>query len=185
MNTSAAAVDQAPDTAGPHRYRVEIRRHPHRVRIHDRHSTTPLFDWRGAAALHLVESGAIPGHLCNEGSHACDKTLVMHLALAVASMNVALPRPHAWVAGILHSHPDRHLSQDDVVCLAMLDAPNVGNRRVIECIDDLVRWRLISRIDVDAEHVFYDIVTEPHLHVFDASTGELSDAPSEGILRLV
>jgi hypothetical protein len=184
MNSSAA-VDQTQDIAAPQRYRVEIRKHPHRVRIHDRRLTTPLFDWRGAAALHLVNSGAIPGHLCTEGSHACDKSLIMHLALAATSMNVALPRPHAWVAGILHSHPDRHLSEDDLLCLAMLEAPNVGQRRVLDCIDDLVRWRLISRIAVDTEHVFYDIVTEPHLHVFDPCTGELCDAPQKGVLRVV
>lgn len=184
MNASTAASEQEPFTAVPHRYRVEIRSRPRRVRVYDRRSATPLFDWRGMAALNLVDSGAIPESLCAEGSHACDKALVMHLALAAASMNVALPRPHAWVAGILHSHPERHLSKDDVVCLAMLDAPNVGKRRVLDCLDDLVRWRLISRIDVDADHVFYDIVTEPHLHVFDASSGELRDAPSKGVLRL-
>lgn len=183
--SSSAAARQTPHTVERHRYRLEISRRPHRVRVHDNRSATPLFDWRGAVALRLVESGAIPAGLSSDGDHRCDKSLVMHLALAAASMNVALPRPHAWVAGILHSHPERHLSQDDVVCLAALEAPNVNQRQVLDCIDDLVRWRLIARIVVDTDHVFFDIVTEPHLHVFDARSGELRDAPTDGILRLV
>ncbi len=185
MKSSAATAMPRPDTAASHRFRVDIRRQPLRVLVFDRNSKTPLFDWRGAAAEHLTGSGAIPERLCCEGSHGCDKALVMHLALAAASMTAALPRPHAWVAGILHAHPERHLSRNDVLCLALLDAPNVSERQVLHCIDDLVRWRLVNRIEVDAEHVFYDIDTEPHLHVFDASTGELRDAPTVGILRLV
>lgn len=185
VNSSAANVRRLSAVPTPQRYRVDVSTRPHRVRVFDRGASTPLFDWRGVAARHLVRSGAIPEELCAEGSHGCDKSLVQHLALAAASANVALPRPHAWVAGILHAHPERHLPEEDVLSLALLEAPSVGARRVLECIDDLVRWQIITRIAVDAAHVFYDIETEPHLHVFDASTGELRDAPANGVLRLV
>ena len=66
----------------------------------------------------------------------------------------------------------------------LLEAPGLDTRRIIAHLDDIVRWQLVQRIEVDGNNVFYDINTMPHLHLFDARCCMLKDAPSTGLVRI-
>ena len=95
-----------------------------------------------------------------------------------------LTKLHERIANVLFARPGWHYAHDDVVCTLALCLPVVGRRRVEQHLDDLVRWLVIQRIVVDTNNVFYDIDTTPHLHVFDARSRELHDAPEAGVLRV-
>ena len=84
----------------------------------------------------------------------------------------------------MFQYPGKHLRREDAVGITALEYPSVDTRRIESLLDDLVRWRVIQRIDVNDEHVFYDINTTPHLHVYRSQTGELDDAPDVGVLRI-
>ena len=52
------------------------------------------------------------------------------------------------------------------------------------CLDDLTTWKVIQRIVIDDENVFYDVDMRPHLHIFDPVTRSLVDAPRAGVVSL-
>ncbi len=95
-----------------------------------------------------------------------------------------LPGPHLLVAKTLFERKGEHFSESDVVCLMSLECPSMRTSLVHTCLDDLTDWRVIQRIVIDADNVFYDIDMSPHLHVFDPAARMLTDAPSAGVLRI-
>ncbi len=101
-----------------------------------------------------------------------------------ARLGVRLAGLHKLIARMLFAHPGQHLSAEDVRCLLLVEFPSLAlsDHQISTCLADLARWRVIQRIEVDAENVFFDIDTTPHLHVFDPRTRELRDANAQGIV---
>lgn len=106
------------------------------------------------------------------------------LCRRLARSNSFQAAAHYQIARTLFSHPGYHFCEEDLSCLLQLEYPSFPDRRIPPVLDDLVRWEIIQRIDVDIHNVFYDINTKPHLHIFDSRTGELRDAPVQGIMRI-
>ena len=90
------------------------------------------------------------------------------------------------IARLLFAKPGQHFSTQDVACLFLLECPSLvfTEGRLAACLDELAYWGVIQRIEVDGENIFYDINTNPHLHVYNSRTRELRDANLQGILHV-
>ena len=110
------------------------------------------------------------------------------LSLRLKRLRIRIPAFHTRVARLLFRYPGKHLLREDAVGMTALEYPSIDRPRIQSLLDDLVRWRVIQRIEAGIEtgkeHVFYDIDTTPHLHLYRSQTGELDDAPDTGVLRI-
>jgi Fe2+ or Zn2+ uptake regulation protein len=174
------------------------------IRIYDSVLKRILLAWQGEVARRLIESHLLRYCAQSASCHGCDKKLVHTLALTAASIAMDLehrsghdllsvrlqeldrhlPAFHTCIANVLFSHPGRHFGHEEVVCLLSLRNPSVCRRQIDDHLDDLVRWQVVQRVAVDRNHVFYDINTTPHLHVYCERRQELFDAPVAGVLRM-
>lgn len=174
------------------------------VRVHDSVLNRILLAWRGAVARRLIDSQLLRFCARSASCHGCDKKLIRELAMTAASiamslehradvdllsrrlreLDLRLPALHAHIANLLFAHPERHFAHEEIVCLLSLTRPSLCRRQVDECLDELVRMRVVQRVDVDGAGVFYDIDTRPHLHVYCERTRELFDAPGAGVLTM-
>ncbi|MDJ0761155.1 MAG: hypothetical protein QNJ19_17305 [Woeseiaceae bacterium] len=173
-----------------------------------------ILQWQGSIARRLLQSDALPLALMNDGQHDCDKPLMQRLAMAGAAATSVLsdgrqtsidsrngvgPEPagaggetparkraalHGCVVGLLEEFPKQHLAEEDVVCLMQFRLPCVSDTQVRSALDDLCEWNRVQRITVPGGSVHYDLDTRPHLHVYDARTRELRDAPGSGVIRV-
>ena len=202
-------VVRLPVMARPPRFRLLVDNGslgPTTLEVVDRGAQHRLAQWRGPIAKRLLESAALPRLFKQSGTHECDKAFVQQLMLAAAVID--LPREitcarrcgpipcrdrrdddgrsvlHIRLVQMLNAHPGHHFSQDDIVCLTLLENPALNASRIILHLDDIVRWRLVQRIRIDDDHVFYDLDTRPHLHVYDTRRRILMDAPDKGCLKI-
>ena len=182
--------------------------------VHDHNRRFPVLEWRGTFARRLLDSNPLPPRALTNGAYDLDKSDIQQLALAAVSiamnsrphnsckaaevctraernlslrlkrLRIRIPVFHMRVARLLFQYPGKHLLKEDAVGIAELQYPSVDTHRIESLLDDLARWQVIQRIDVDDQHVFYDIDTTPHLHVYRSQTGALDDAPDTGVLRI-
>ncbi len=176
-----------------------------RIEIFDTDTGSPCIVWQGRLARELLHSNYLGYTGLGSKVLPCSKTLVWHLALAAAGINVALerqpktdlcqlhsrltrlglelPNPHRHIALTLFEQSNVHFSHEELLCLFELESPFLSNARCTDCLSDLVAWQVIQKIEVAKVGVFYDSNTEPHLHVFDELTGTLYDAPLQGVIK--
>ncbi|MDJ0917661.1 MAG: hypothetical protein QNJ05_07850 [Woeseiaceae bacterium] len=177
--------------------------------VTDRHRRRRVLQWQGSIARRLLESAALPLAGMKNGRHNCDKPLMQRLAIAGAAATSSLadgrrrtdePRTgsgleseasqrklaalHGCVVRLLEDFPNQHLAEEDIVCLMQFRMPCVSDVQVKTALDDLAAWQRIQRITVPGGSAHYDLDTRPHLHVYDARTRELRDAPASGVLRV-
>ena len=107
-----------------------------------------------------------------------------HLARRLDEAGRHLPGSHLLVAKTLFARRGEHFSEADVVCLLSLECPSMRTSLIHTCLDELTAWKVIQRIVIDEENVFYDVDLRPHLHIFDPATRRLSDAPRKGVVSL-
>jgi hypothetical protein len=176
------------------------------LRLYDLRRDTVFLTWRGAVAKQLLRSKAAP---CDcpgtSGFFPLSKADVKRLTLAAAAISLSRdghssgdtgavhdgggsarrqrPGLHVYVSEAILAQPGYHPALDDVVHVLLCRFPTLDRGQVEACLEDLVQWRIVQRVTVDAEHVFFDADTKPHLHVFDPATRTLHDAPREGVLR--
>lgn len=163
-----------------------------------------LARWQGRMANRLLVSQTLPERYRASGSHPCDKHLVRRIMMTAAAVGLTSAesdnRPvdirvgrlranrsrrsglHDRILELLHGHPSYHFSQHDLICLVGLESPCIDAATIAAHLEDIVRWRLVQRIEVDTDNVFFDINTTPHLHVYDARFRRLLDAPSSGFV---
>lgn len=193
------------------RYRVVITNEPGSdvaVRVYDRLRDQVLGCWIGETARRLLDSDVLGYNCLSCPVEVCDKRFVRQLMLVAAriqmelerrattglpedplqtrlcELRLRLPDFHKRVATLLFDRPGHHLSDADAHCLAQFEYPFIEEERIDGILDDLVRWRVIQRIVVDARKAFYDIDTRPHLHVYCRQTNALRDAPSSGVVKV-
>ncbi len=169
------------------------------VRIFDLEQQQDLVTWQGAVARYLLTSGALPDG--NASRFGASKSTVWHLVLAAAafSANARLASPpmlaerlerlgtkltgsEARLARLLFEYPGQHLSRDDVICLCSLRYPGTGHC-VPALLERLAGAGVVQKIEIDRDNVFFDLDTRPHVHVFDRSTLQLFDAPTQGVIQ--
>lgn len=72
-----------------------------------------------------------------------------------------------------------HMSADQVLERVRLSTPEVSRATVYNTLKLFREKKLVRELIVDPERIFYDSNTAPHYHLFDVTTGLLSDVPAE------
>lgn len=98
--------------------------------------------------------------------------------LCAHGINVTLQRLE--IAYLLFSRRE-HLSADRILALCGEGSTPASKATVYNTLSLLVERGLVREVIVDPTRVFYDPNTLPHYHLYNATTGELSDLPSDGV----
>lgn len=184
------------------------------ISVSDRHSGRLILSWRGRVAERILDMDALGLRCRGDSGFDCDKPLLQRLAIAGAaaerqladSPDVPLPNHrhdesledrrlperssdrwsslHGAVQYLLEAFPGQHLAEDDVVCLMQFRLPCLSRQQVRSALSDLADWNKVQTIRVPTGAIHYDLDTRPHLHVFDARTQQLYDAPESGVLQV-
>jgi Fur family iron response transcriptional regulator len=87
---------------------------------------------------------------------------------------VALTLQRLVIAQVLLARPV-HLTADQVWGLARELMPEISRATVYNTLDLFERSHLLRRLIVDTEKVVFDSNTNPHHHLYDVTTGEVTD----------
>jgi len=96
---------------------------------------------------------------------------------------IALTLQRLVIARVLLSRPI-HLTADQVWARARVIMPEISRATVYNTLDLFERSNLLRRLIIDSEKVVFDSNTAPHHHLYDASTGEVTDI-SPGELKVI
>jgi Fur family iron response transcriptional regulator len=105
------------------------------------------------------------------------------LADRLRTAGIALTLQRLVIARVLLSRPI-HLTADQVWARARVIMPEISRATVYNTLDLFERSSLLRRLIIDSEKVVFDSNTAPHHHLYDASTGEVTDI-SAGELRVI
>ena len=75
----------------------------------------------------------------------------------------------------------QHLSADQILARANARHAETSKATVYNTLKLLVGAGLVRELIIDPSKVFYDSTTEPHHHLYNESTGELTDLPAGDI----
>jgi Fur family iron response transcriptional regulator len=78
------------------------------------------------------------------------------------------------IAHALYSRLE-HLSADQVLAIVNERHPETSRATVYNTLNLFVEKRLVREVIVDPNRVFYDPNTQPHYHLYDVRTGQLTD----------
>lgn len=104
-------------------------------------------------------------------------------AALLRGIGVPVTIPRMEIARTLFSAPV-HLSADQVLANVRERAPDTSRATVYNTLKLFRDKNLLRELIIDRERVVYDSNTAPHHHVYDATTGELTDIPTDE-LRIV
>lgn len=84
------------------------------------------------------------------------------------------------IAYFLFQKP-QHLSAEAILAGVNTRSERVSKATVYNTLGLFVRTGLLREVLIDPERVFYDSNTEPHYHLYNLETGELSDVSTHGL----
>lgn len=96
--------------------------------------------------------------------------------LRTAGVPVTLQRLE--IARVLLTQPV-HLSADQVLSMVRERSPEISRATVYNTLRLFREKNLVKELIVDPERVVYDSNTDPHYHLYDVDTGELSDVSAD------
>jgi Fur family iron response transcriptional regulator len=74
-----------------------------------------------------------------------------------------------------------HMSADRVLAIVNERHPETSRATVYNTLNLFVEKKLIREVIVDPSRVFYDPNTDPHYHIYDVDTGELTDIDAAAV----
>jgi Fur family transcriptional regulator, iron response regulator len=87
------------------------------------------------------------------------------------------------IARVLFSRP-MHVSADQLLAKVRETTPETSRATVYNTLKLFSEKKLVRELIIDPDRIFYDSSTHPHYHMFDVTTGELSDV-RDGELHVV
>ena len=84
------------------------------------------------------------------------------------------------IGAILFSKP-QHFSAEQVLQLVNEGGAQVSKATVYNTLGLFAEKGLVREVIIDPTKVFFDSNTQPHHHIYDVSTGELSDVSADEI----
>jgi len=89
-------------------------------------------------------------------------------------------RQRLQIARLLFDHGG-HLTAQDLFELINRDKPTVCRATVYNTLNLMADRGLVREICLDSNRTVYDTNTEPHHHLYNVDTGELTDVPLEAV----
>ena len=74
-----------------------------------------------------------------------------------------------------------HMSADRILAIVNERHPETSRATVYNTLNLFVEKKLIREVIVDPSRVFYDPNTDPHYHLYDVETGELTDIDATAV----
>lgn len=82
------------------------------------------------------------------------------------------------VATVLLAHP-AHMTAEQVLRAAREQLPGISRATVYAVLSVFVRQGLLKELPIEGEATVYDSNLQPHHHLYDLDTGEVTDLPAE------
>lgn len=105
---------------------------------------------------------------------------VTELLTLLRRHGVAPTQQRLLIAQVLLAKP-QHLSAEQVLTAVNCDADEVSKATVYNTLKLFAANGLIREVIVDPARVFYDSTTQPHYHIFNSDTGELTDIAADAV----
>jgi len=99
------------------------------------------------------------------------------------SVGVPVTQQRIEIARVLFARPV-HLSADQVLERVRVNAPETSRATVYNTLRLFREKNLVRELIVDPERTVFDSNTDPHYHLYDVDTGEVSDVAADE-LRVV
>jgi Fur family transcriptional regulator, iron response regulator len=96
------------------------------------------------------------------------------------SRGITLTRQRTEIARVLFEQRD-HLSADQILERVNKRYAEASKATVYNTLKLLVSRKLVRKLVIDSEKTVYDPNTEPHHHLYDVETGQLTDVPADGV----
>jgi Fur family iron response transcriptional regulator len=103
-----------------------------------------------------------------------------HLADLLRLRGINSTRQRVEIAHALYSRSE-HLSADQVLAIVNQRHPETSRATVYNTLNLFVEKKLIREVIVDPDRVFYDPNTEPHYHIYNVETGQLTDIDAQDV----
>lgn len=107
-----------------------------------------------------------------------EKLSIQDAAALLRRAGVPVTIQRLEIARALFSQPV-HVSADQVLNMVRADAPETSRATVYNTLKLFREKSLVRELIVDPERVVYDSNTEPHYHMYDVTTGELTDVSAD------
>jgi len=102
------------------------------------------------------------------------------LAALLRSHGIAPTHQRMEIARVLFDRRE-HLSADQVLARVNARHAEASKATVYNTLRLFVEKSLIRELIVDPAKIVYDPNTEPHHHLYDVETGQLTDVPADGV----
>ncbi len=102
------------------------------------------------------------------------------VAELLQSRGITPTQQRVEIGAILFSRP-QHLSAERVLQLVNQGSAQVSKATVYNTLGLFAEKGLVREVIVDPTKVFYDSNTHPHHHVYDVTTGQLSDIGADEV----
>ncbi len=103
-----------------------------------------------------------------------------HTADVLSSFGINPTLQRQDIASLLLSE-DKHLSAEDILIKVNKEVVRASKATVYNTLNLFVRKGLIREVLVDPQRVFYDGNTQPHYHMYNIDTKELTDIDAQDI----
>jgi Fur family iron response transcriptional regulator len=108
------------------------------------------------------------------------RTLKDSLAARLLALGLKPTAQRLHVAMVLLDKP-QHLSAEEVLGRVKRRGGRVSKATVYNTLRAFADAGLLREVAIDPERVFYDSTVEPHHHVFDESSHQLTDIPGGAV----
>lgn len=139
----------------------------------DKHLVRQLLLAAAAASLALNQENAMPAN-SSAGTVPAD---IAPLIQRLKSHDIPVTPQRLRVAQALF-RLRRHLTADQVHDHIRATGGGCSRATVYNTLNLFASQGLVKALVVDPERTYYDIITAPHAHLYNADTGELTDIPS-------
>ena len=102
------------------------------------------------------------------------------VAELLQSRGITPTQQRVEIGAILFSRP-QHLSAERVLQLVNQGSAQVSKATVYNTLGLFAEKGLVREVIIDPTKVFYDSNTHPHHHVYDVTTGQLSDIEADEV----
>jgi Fur family iron response transcriptional regulator len=105
----------------------------------------------------------------------------MNIATRLQSAGLRATPKRIAIGGLLFDGVDRHVTADDVACLARKAGVRVSLATVYNTLNQFVAAGLMKRITLDSDRTYFDTNVSDHHHLFFEGNGILHDIPGDAV----
>jgi Fur family iron response transcriptional regulator len=107
-----------------------------------------------------------------------DRLTTREMAAHLRTFGIPVTLQRLEIARVLLARPV-HMSADQVLSEVRARAPETSRATVYNTLKLFREKKLVKELIVDPDRVVFDSNTDPHYHLYDVTTGELTDVSAD------